>query len=242
MDCYLARLYIRRNPLTWAFDTLKSQGLRGTLCSIVRAFVDVGFDIRYGTDTARWVEIDTLSVESEHKKDALTYIPTQIAPLRSVLRKLDLPKDGAFVDLGSGKGRVLLIAAQSGFQRIIGVEFSRELCEIARENVKAFLRQTQIEVQIEVIESDVATWPIDCGYNVFFMFHPFKINVLARFLDNLHSSLTQFPRKIWLILNNPTDEEDEVIGDFRIFGASHELKPGGASYSFRVYHNGKTPL
>ncbi|HYY31829.1 MAG TPA: methyltransferase domain-containing protein [Chthoniobacterales bacterium] len=240
MDRYLARLYIRRSPLTWAFDTLKSQGLRGTLSSIVRAFVDVRFDIRYGTDTARWVEIDTLRVESEHKKDALTYIPTQVTPLRTVLRKLDLPKDGVFVDLGSGKGRVLLIAAQSGFQRIIGVEFSRELCEIARENVKAFLRKTQIEAQIEVIESDVATWPIDRRNNVFFMFHPFKINILARFLEHLHSSLTQFPRKIWLILNNPTDEEDKVLGGFRLFGGTRELKPDGASYPFRVYHNGTT--
>ena len=98
MDRYIARLYIRRNPLSWAFDTLKSQGLRGTLSSVVRAFVDVGFDIQYGTDTARWVEIDTLCVESEHKKDAHTYIPTQITPLRTVLRQLELPKEGVIVD------------------------------------------------------------------------------------------------------------------------------------------------
>ena len=240
MDRYFARLYIRRSPLSWAFDTLKSQGLRGTLSSVVRAFVDVGFDIRYGTDTARWVEIDTLNVESEHKKDAHTYIPTQITPLRAVLRQLDLPKDVVFVDLGSGKGRVLLIAAQSGFQKIIGVEFSRELCKIARENVKAFLRQTQIKAQIEVIEYDVATWPIDFGHNVFFMFNPFERSVLAQFLDNLHSSLTRFPRRIWLVFNNPTDEDDEVIADFRLFGASKELKPAGASYTFKVYHNGTT--
>jgi hypothetical protein len=80
MDRYLARLYLRIDPLTWAFDRLKSHGLRDTLSSIVRAFVDVGFDIRYGTETARWVDINTLSVESEHKKDALAYIPTQICP------------------------------------------------------------------------------------------------------------------------------------------------------------------
>jgi predicted RNA methylase len=224
-------------PLTWAFDRLKSHGLRDTLSSIVRAFVDVGFDIRYGTDTARWVEINTLSVESEHKKDALAYIPTQIAPLRTVLRKLDLPKDGVFIDLGSGKGRVLLIAAQSGFQKVIGVEFSGQLCEIARENVKAFVRRTQTTAQIEVVESDVATWPIDCRYSVFFMFHPFKRTVLARFLDNLQSSLTQFPRKIWLVYNNPMDGHDEVIEGFNLFSAFQEFKPGGATYPFKVYHD-----
>jgi cyclopropane fatty-acyl-phospholipid synthase-like methyltransferase len=155
--------------------------------------------------------------------------------LRTLLRKLDLPKDGVFIDLGSGKGRVLLIAAQYGFQRIIGVEFSPELCEIARENVNVFLGRTQITAQTEVIESDVATFPIDCDYNVFFMYNPFERVVLARFLSNLHSSLLQSPRKIWLIYHNPVD--DEIIDGSKLFSASEEFKFSGAPFPFRVYQN-----
>src|ERR1700730_9338115 len=60
------------------------------------------------------------------RRDLLAFSgPSAGRSLRTVLRKLDLPKDGAFIDFGAGKGHVLLIAAQSGFQRIVGVEFSR---------------------------------------------------------------------------------------------------------------------
>jgi SAM-dependent methyltransferase len=230
-----AGLYSRQNPLTWVFDSMKNRGLRETFGSVVRVVVDVGFDMRYGTDTVRWVEINALGFESEHKKDGFTYIPSPVNPLRTLLRKLGLPKDGVFIDLGSGKGRVLLIAAQNGFQRIIGVEFSPELCEIARENVKVFLRKTQINAQLEVIETDAATFPIDGKYNVFFMYYPFGKVVLARFLANLRSSLVRFPRKIWLIYNNPVD--DEVIGGFKLFSASQEFRFSGAPFPFRVYQN-----
>ena len=57
-----AGLYSRQNPLTWVFDSMK-------MCVRLR------FDMRYGTDTVRWVEIDALSFESEHKKDGFTVYP-----------------------------------------------------------------------------------------------------------------------------------------------------------------------
>jgi|SRR5271165_717843 len=53
-----------------------------------------GFDMRYGTDTVRWVEINALSFESEHKKDGFAYIPSPVNPLRTLLRRPGLPKDG----------------------------------------------------------------------------------------------------------------------------------------------------
>jgi SAM-dependent methyltransferase len=237
MDRFSTWLYVPKNPFTWAFGNLRNKGLSGTFNTVVRAVVDLGFDLRYGTETERWVEINTLGFESEHKNDGLPYGPTQIVPLRTVLRKLNLPKDGVFIDLGAGKGRVLLIAAQTGFQRIIGVEFSPELCAIARSNIKAFLRKTRITAQLEVVESDVAAFPIAREYNVFFMFHPFERIVLARLIDNLHSSQTQFPRKIWLICNNPIAEDDELIGDSSIFHAPLEFMPSGSSFPFKAYHN-----
>ncbi len=196
-------LYSRKNPLAWTLDSLKTRGVGETFGSIVRVGVDLSFDLRFGTDTVRWVDINHLRFESEHKKDGSAYIPSSISPLRFLLR--NLPKDGVFIDLGSGKGRVLLVAAQSGFQRITGVEFSPELCQIARENIKVFLKKTRISARMEVIESDAAIVPIDRECNVIFMYNPFDKVVLTRVLENLRSSLLQFPRKIWVIYNNPVD-------------------------------------
>src|SRR6516225_8353137 len=39
-----------------------------------------------------------------------------------------------FVDIGCGKGRALMVASAFPFRRLVGVEISPELCEIARAN------------------------------------------------------------------------------------------------------------
>jgi hypothetical protein len=43
-----------------------------------------------------------------------------------------------FIDLGSGKGRVLLMASAYPFKRIIGVEFMPELHRVAQENIRKY--------------------------------------------------------------------------------------------------------
>ena len=57
----------------------------------------------------------------------------RLRPFRRLMRTLSLPPGSGFVDFGCGKGRVLLLAAGFGFARITGVEFAKELCDIAKE-------------------------------------------------------------------------------------------------------------
>ena len=55
-----------------------------------------------------------------------------------LLASIDLgDHDLTFIDLGSGKGRAVLLASLYPFRRLIGVEFSPELTEVARLNVQA---------------------------------------------------------------------------------------------------------
>jgi len=53
----------------------------------------------------------------------------------------DRLRDFTFVDLGSGKGRVLLMASHYPFKRIIGVEFIPELHQVAQENIRKYTEQ-----------------------------------------------------------------------------------------------------
>src|SRR5437762_2622510 len=41
-----------------------------------------------------------------------------------------------FIDIGSGKGRALLLAALRPFQKIIGIEIKYDFCKIAKENIQ----------------------------------------------------------------------------------------------------------
>jgi hypothetical protein len=57
-----------------------------------------------------------------------------------MLRDLPIPDVSGytFIDMGSGKGRMLLLAAEPPFRRIIGVEFASDLDALARSNVKTY--------------------------------------------------------------------------------------------------------
>jgi tRNA1(Val) A37 N6-methylase TrmN6 len=127
----------------------------------------------------------------------------------------------------------LLIAAQFGFKKIVGVEFSGELCKIARDNVIVFTRKTNITAQIDVIESDAADFPIAADYDIFFMNNPFDGVVMNRLLENLRHSMAQSPRTIWFIYHNP--DHGDIIGRSGLFRACQEFQTSGGR--FRVYNS-----
>ena len=52
-------------------------------------------------------------------------------------------RDFTFIDIGSGKGRTLLMASDYPFRRIIGVELLPELHRIAQENVRKYKNENQ---------------------------------------------------------------------------------------------------
>jgi SAM-dependent methyltransferase len=190
-------------PARWLAQSLKQRGVVQTVAVGVSVIADVAFDLRHGTDTLKWVPLTDLEIASSNKGFGVWYQASKARPLVKLLRLLNLPKDGAFVDFGSGKGRVLLIAAALGFSCVVGVEFSAELCAIARKNVAAFSRRTRVSSSIEVVESDAAEFQISREQNVFFMYNPFEEIVIEQVLHNLADSVKNFPRPVWLIYNTP---------------------------------------
>ena len=142
------------NPLKRTYRSLKSKGLVQTIRIATNFGADLLFDWHYGTDTRRWVPRDKIQTASENLADSQPYKATRSRPLLQLLRKLQLPHESNFVDIGAGKGRVVLIAAQYGFRKVVGVEFSAALCAIARENVKSFSAKKSGLSPMEIVEAD----------------------------------------------------------------------------------------
>lgn len=189
--------------IAWAVNSVRTRGLARTATVATSAIADFSFDWRYGTDTNRWVKVDDLGEVGENKVHSVRYQATKARPLRQLLNSLDLPREKAFVDFGSGKGRALMIAAECGFQRVVGVEFSPALCEQARQNMEIFRRKSNVTTQFEVVRSDVTHYEIQPDQSVFFMYNPFGDAVMEQVVANLRRSLEVTPRPIWLIYNNP---------------------------------------
>jgi SAM-dependent methyltransferase len=118
-----------------------------------------------------------------------------------------------FVDLGSGKGRVLLMAAQYGFKRIIGIEFMPEWHRVAQENIRKFTSAAAAGSRplppIETICMDARDFDFPPGPLVVYLFNPFPEPVLAAVLDRLRGSMEKSPRPLLLAYRFP--EFDSLI-------------------------------
>ena len=104
-----------------------------------------GFDARFGTDTATIVFPWNLpSIAHEHKSEIHAYQAAPAWLIREILDSIPLqPHTFAFVDLGSGKGRAVLVASELPFAKIVGVELSRELHRIAEQNLRRYRSASQ---------------------------------------------------------------------------------------------------
>ena len=84
------------------------------------------------------------------------------------------PATTTFVDLGCGKGRVVLAAAQRPFRRVVGVEISTELAAIARANVDAYRPPPPLLAPIEIVRADVTEIDLPDGDLLVHLYHPLE--------------------------------------------------------------------
>ena len=189
-------------------DSLTRRGLRRTAQTALSISEDYLFDFRHRTDTARRIRLRSLLFVSPNKQEAKDYIPTRGRAFRKLLDSLSLPKNSVFVDFGCGKGKLLLLASRYRFKRIVGIEFSPELAEIAKQNAARFetlSRERAIGTcSIEVVCCDAAEYKFRDNENVLFFFNPFSSSVMSQVLANIERSFERKPREMWLLYNDPS--------------------------------------
>jgi SAM-dependent methyltransferase len=223
------------NVLARALRSTQEKGIVQTVKIAGNMVTDLFFDWKYGTDTRQFIDRNELDTQSDNRSHSAPYRATRVRPLLHLLNRLHLPQDCNFVDIGAGKGRVLLIASQYGFRKVVGIEFSGELCAIARRNVEAFFRKAKRLSSIEVIETDATKYHFHAEDRVLFMYNPFDTFILAKVLDNMRRSLEEKPRRIWLIYNGPRNLDHDLIKNAALFQSDSFCEIGGNH--FRIYTN-----
>jgi SAM-dependent methyltransferase len=161
------------------------------------------FDFKYNIETSSHVHLENLDFNDEQKKHSYWYEGTYVVQLRKLFNKLQIPKEKVFVDIGSGKGRVLLIAAEYGFKKIKGVELSPNLCEIAKKNVSVFMHKKKYNSDVEVINKNALHYNFMDDEDILFLYNPFGEHVLEQLLVNIKNSIERNKRSIKIIYVNP---------------------------------------
>ena len=128
------------------------------------------------------------------------YQPTDASLFREMMASLPIDfSEFTFVDLGSGKGRTLLMASEYPFPRIVGVEILRELDRAAQENIRVFKSPAQRCLQIESICADAREFALPDESLVLYLFNPLPETALRDVMRRLEKTA----RPLWIVYHNP---------------------------------------
>ena len=111
--------------------------------------------------------------EPEHDHpDRIHYVPSAWHVLPRALRYIGVSDRDVFVDFGCGKGRVVHQAARRPFRRVVGVEISPVLAEVARSGLAARRHQHRCR-DVEIVVADVTAFRVPDDLTVGFFYRPF---------------------------------------------------------------------
>jgi SAM-dependent methyltransferase len=162
------------------------------------------FDARYGTDTATIVGVGALDIPDERLDQTNRYEAIAPEVFDSIIEDLLLPfEQFVFVDIGSGKGRALLLASLLPFKETIGVEISPTLTRIAESNIRKFDSVAQRCCSIRTICTDGGAYQPPPDNCLLYLYNPFGHAVMQRFLANVEEAIREKPRKIFVVYLTP---------------------------------------
>jgi precorrin-6B methylase 2 len=164
-------------------------------------------------------------------EDSIDYMPIPYRHLACMLSKVDMREDCAFLDYGSGRGRVVTVAATYPIRRAMGVELSYEMVVAARRN---FARARGVVCRnVEFVEGNAASFVVPDDVSVIHFYNPFVGETLARVVNRMHESLMRRPRRIQIIFFNH-GHFDRIVGGMgwlrQVFSDHFYPHYGGALY------------
>lgn len=154
---------------------------------------DDGASVRpaHGIETSGWIEGGMLGVGHRHAEFSTAYLGVPPSRMRCVLDRWETTPDVlpieayAFVDVGCGKGRAVLLASERPFREALGVELDGRLAGAAIENAERWRSAGRSRCPITVVYGDATEVELPDGPLVVYLYNPFLAPVLRALLERL---------------------------------------------------------
>jgi SAM-dependent methyltransferase len=167
-----------------------------------KAGADAAFDAAHGTQTGGIQKISDLTTVGENAQYGSGHIASDPKFFAEMMADLQLDlHEFSFVDLGSGKGRALMLASAFPFRRLIGVEFAYELHEAAKENIAKL--PASAASRVDLIHGDAAKYSFTLDPIIIYLFNPFGPTVIRQVAENALNSWRNAPRPVHILYMNP---------------------------------------
>lgn len=178
------------------------------------------FDVEFGVDTSGFIGAGQLDGEGPNQRHSNPYYGVPPSRLREALDRWRVMVEGegrelgdfAFVDIGCGKGRAMMIASEMPFREVMGVELSRGLAEIARTNLERWQELGRAKSSLQVMERDATAAELPDGPWLIFMYNSFQAPVMRKMMDRLEKVAEESAVRMHVLYMVP--EQEAVIAEF----------------------------
>lgn len=145
---------------------------------------------------------------------ATHYEPTPVVDFERLLDAAGVDEPSTtFVDVGSGLGRGVLLAARRPFRQVVGIELSGALHEVARENLAQAHDPLRRCRDIRLVRADATTFAFPPGPLLLYLYNPFRAEVMEPMLRRV---LGGEPRGVTLAYHTPLERETVTAAGFRL--------------------------
>jgi 16S rRNA G966 N2-methylase RsmD len=232
-----ARVYLigkLRRTRVWKIAKIAVSRLGGGPHLDRPATSSIEWDRTFGVETAHLVPLSGLSISSGNWLYGTHYEPISVARFQDMLGELKIEhRNFLFIDIGSGKGKAMLLAASYPFKEVIGVEFSPELHRTAEQNVQRYLGAKNCAIR--PVCGDAALYEFPPEPAVIYLYNPFEAKILRRVMENLGRSLHATPREIYVLYYSPVERLRDFPEERAVFDNSDYLAPIVQNESYSIY-------
>lgn len=168
---------------------------------------EIAGEKKYCINTTGIDKLKRLSVVGDNKINASIYQAANYYLLEKAFTFLREEKStGTLVDFGSGKGRIMVVAAAYGFEKIKGIEFAAALSVSAKKNIDS-IQWKYPETNFTILTENAVKYNVDKEDSIFFFFNPFDEKIVLEVVKNIMKSLRLYPRKVFVVYINPMHKE-----------------------------------
>ena len=213
---------------------VRERGVRNTghVCALAArgrwmAAADRRREAPFGVNNEGNIALRELAIDSENRTLGFPYVPSPGLLVDTLLSNIeeDLGRF-TFVDFGSGKGRVLLIASHYAFREVIGVEFSPVLHEIAKDNIRRYQSPARRCQNVRSVCADAATFGLPERDYVLYFNNPFAEPVFAQVLANVRAAHERSRGKLYVLYQQLAGElETDRTHNVAMLERSEFLRP-----------------
>lgn len=173
------------------------------------------FDLEFGVRTSGLVAGRHLKSGHRHDRHNTAYYGVAPSVFQALLARWRRSRpvapidEFAFVDLGAGMGRAVLLASELPFREVVGVELNPTLARIARKNAAVWRAAGRARASMRMVCGDAVEFRFPDGPCAAFLFNPFRAPVLRQLLRELAKGFAGRSGRLDLLYVN--NEQESVL-------------------------------